>query len=44
MKFAKDPWRTKETMKDLKSDDGVECKSDEDKLQALVSRNFFTKD
>ena len=35
VKFAKDPWQTKETMKDLK---------DDNKLQALVDRNFFTKD
>ena len=44
VKFTKDPWRTKETMKDLKDDDGVKCESDNDKLQALVNRNFFTKD
>ena len=31
-------------MKDPKNDDRVQCKSDEDKLQALVSRNFFTKE
>ena len=37
------PWRTKETIKDLKNDSRVQCGSDEDKLQALVDRNFFTK-
>ena len=30
-------------MKDLKGDSRVQCGSDEDKLQALVDRNFFTK-
>ena len=44
MKFAKDPWRTKETMKDLKDDNGRGCNTDDDKLQAPVGRNFFTKD
>ena len=44
VKFAKDPWQTKETMKDLKDDDGAQCESDNDKLKALVSRNFFTKE
>ena len=30
-------------MKDLKNDDGVHCESDNDKLRALVDRNFLTK-
>lgn len=30
-------------MKDLKDDDGVQCTSGNDKLRALVDRNFFTK-
>ena len=31
-------------MKDLRDGDGVECESDDDKLQALVDRTFFTKE
>lgn len=31
-------------MKSLADDNGNLCKSEDDKLQALVSRNFFTKD
>ena len=27
-KFTKDPWRTKESMKDLKDDDRDQCESD----------------
>ena len=44
VKFAKDPWRTKESMKSLVDDDNRPCNTDEDKLRALVDRNFFTKD
>ena len=41
VEFARDPCRTKETTKDLKNDDVLECGSDDDKLRALVDRNFF---
>ena len=44
VKFAKNSWQTKETMKDLRDDSGRGCGTDEDKLQALVGRNIFTKD
>lgn len=42
--FAKDPCRTKETIKVLKDDDVVECESDGDKSHVLVSRNLFIAD
>ena len=33
VEFAKDSWPTKETMKHLRNDDGLECdESDDDKL------------
>ena len=50
VKFAnlKDPWQTKETMKALIDDKSAtcdsRCESDDEKLRALVDRNFFTKD
>ena len=44
VKFAKDPWRTKKTIKSLVDDNNRPCDTDNDKLQALVVRNFFTND
>ena len=44
VKFGKDPWRTKETMKALVDDDNTPCNTDDDKLRALVDRNFLTND
>ena len=44
VKFAKDPWQTKETMKCLVDDNGISCSNDEDKLRALVDHNFFMED
>ena len=42
-KFAKDRWRTKEAMKDLKGYGRDQCESGNDKLRALVKRNLFTR-
>ena len=43
IKFAKDPWRTKESMKDLKGDGRDQCESDNNKPRALVKRNLFIR-
>ena len=44
MKFSKYAWRTKESIQTLADDNGTLCNTEDDKLRALVDRNFFTKD